>query len=93
VQAHDAAHKLILMLKPVGAPPGFYQDLRSHRITPDTDTLTPPIDDRFDVPLMADCQLRLEDSDVSAAPTRLEIRDLIVAERKPPSNLIPVAPN
>jgi TIR domain len=93
VQAYDAAHTFNLMLKQVGTVKGIYGELESHRITPDTDILTPPIDDQFDVPLMGDCELRLEDRDVSAAPTRLEIRDLVVTERRPPPNLIPVAPN
>jgi hypothetical protein len=93
VQAHDAAHTFNLMLKQVGTQRNIYADLKSHRITPDTDTLTPPIDDQFNVLLTGDCELRLEDRDVSAAPTRLEIRDLIVTERKPPSNPIPAAPN
>jgi hypothetical protein len=93
VQAHDAAHTFNVMLKQVGTAEGIYKDVKSHRITPDTDTLTPPIDDQFDVPLTGDCELRLEDRDVSAAPTRLEIRDLIVKDRKPPPNPIPLPPN
>jgi len=94
VQAHDAAHTFKLMLKLVGVEAGDYEGIEiRRRITPGTDTLTPPIDDQFDVQLRRDCELRLEDRDVSAAPTRLEIRDLIVKERKPPSNPIPVPPN
>jgi hypothetical protein len=90
VQAHDAEHTFLLMFKLDGAPPGQFLDVRRHRITPGTWN---HIDEHFDVWLSANCLLRLEDRDVSAAPSRIKIRDLIVTEREPPLRLIPVTPS
>jgi hypothetical protein len=89
VQAHGVEHTFLLMLKLDSAPPGQYLDVRRHRITSGT---WAHIDEPFnDVWLSANCLLRLEDREVSA-PSRLEIRDLIVTERDPPLRLIPGAP-
>ena len=90
VQAHGAERTFLLMLKLVNAPPGQFLGVRRHPITLGTWT---HIDEYFDVWLSADCELRLEDREVSAAPSRIEIRDLIVTERKPPPWLIPATPD
>jgi hypothetical protein len=34
-------------------------------------------------------QFRFEDRDISAAPSRLEIRRLVITELKPPQNVLP----
>jgi hypothetical protein len=72
----------------VGGPMGEYLGQRRHRISADVWT---DIDDYFDPSFSANCRLRLEDRSVSAAPSRLEIRDFVVTEYEPPSKLIPVA--
>jgi hypothetical protein len=81
VQAHAAEHTFKLMLKLVRATEGHYMGVKDFRIIPGAWT---HINILFDEQLTADCELRLEDCEVSEAPTRLEIRDLIVTERELP---------
>ena len=88
IRARQAEHTLLLTFKMDGAPMGQYLGQRHHRIAPDIWT---DIDDNFEQSFPANCRLRLEDRSVSAAPSRLEIRDLVVTEHEPPLNLIPVA--
>jgi hypothetical protein len=87
VRAYGAEHTLLLTLKMTGAPIGDYLGQRRHRITPGVWT---DIDDHFDLSFSANCRLRLEDRSVSAAPSRLEIRNFIVTEHEPPLKLMPV---
>jgi hypothetical protein len=88
VRAHEAEHTLLLTLKMIGAPMREYLGQRRHRITPGVWT---DIDDHFDLSFSANCRLRLEDRSLSAAPSRLEIRNFVVTEHEPPSSLVPVA--
>jgi|SRR5215472_14040666 len=88
VRAREAEHTFLLTLKMAGAPMGEYLGQRRHRISPGVWT---DIDDYFDPSLSANCRLRLEDRSVSAAPSRLEIRDFVVTEHEPPSKLMPSA--
>jgi hypothetical protein len=87
VRASGAEHTLLFTLKMTGAPMGEYLDQRRHRITPGVWT---DMDDHFDASFSANCRLRLEDRSVSAAPSRLEIRNFVVTEYEPPLKLVPV---
>lgn len=86
VRAHEAEHTFLTTLKMEGAPQGQHLGQRRHRITVGAWV---DIDDHFDVSFSANCQLRLEDRSVSSAPSRLEIRHLVVTEREPPRKLLP----
>jgi len=88
VRAREAEHTFLLTFKMVGAPMGQYLGQRRHRITPGVWT---DIDDHFDQSVSDNCRLRLEDRSVSAAPSRLEIRNFVVTEHEPPLKLVPVA--
>jgi len=88
VRAREAEHTFLLTLEMAGAPMGEYLGQRRHRISPGVWT---DIDDYFDPSFSANCRLRLEDRSVSAAPSRLEIRDFVVTEHEPPSKLMPSA--
>jgi hypothetical protein len=88
VRAREAEHTLLLTFKMDGAPMRQYLGQRRHRITPDIWT---DIDDYFEQSFLANCRLRFEDRSVSAAPSRLEIRNFVVTEYEPPLNLMPVA--
>jgi hypothetical protein len=69
-----------------GAPQGEYLKQWRHRIDSGG---WEDIDDNFDVAFSASCQFRIEDRSVSAAPSRLEIRRLVITELEPPQNLLP----
>jgi len=86
VRAREAEHTLLVTLKMEGAPQGEYLKQWRHRINPGG---WEDIDDNFDVSFSADCQFRIEDRSVSAAPSRLEIRRLVITELEPPQNLLP----
>ena len=88
VRAREAEHTLLVTFKMAGAPMGQYLGQRRHRITSDIWT---DIDDHFEQSFSASCRLRLEDRSVSAAPSRLEIRNLVVTEQEAPLNLVPFA--
>jgi hypothetical protein len=89
VRAHGAEHTLFLTFKMDGAPMRRYLGQQHHRITSDIWT---DIDDYFEQSFSANCRLRLEDRSVSAAPSRLEVRNFVVTEDEPPLNLMPVVP-
>jgi hypothetical protein len=85
-RALSAAHTFLLVLKAVNAPAGEYLDVRRERI--ETEQWV-PIDVVFSVAVATDFRLRIEDRSVSAAPSRLEIRNLKVTERDAPASLRP----
>jgi hypothetical protein len=89
VRALGAEHTFLFTLKMTGAPMGEHLGQRRHRITPGVWT---DIDDHFDISFSANCRLRLEDRSVSAAPSRLEIRNFVVTEHEPPTKLMPAVP-
>jgi hypothetical protein len=86
VRAREAEHTFLVTLKKVGAPDGEYLGRRRHRISPGVWT---DIDDYFDPSFSTNCRLRFDDRSLSAAPSRLEICDLIVTEYEPPPKLMP----
>jgi len=77
VRAHEAEHTLLFTFKMDGAPMGHHLGQKRHRITPGAWT---DIDDDFEFSFAAKCRMRLEDRSVSAVPSRLEIRNLVVTE-------------
>ena len=88
VRAREAEHTLLVTFKMDGAPMGQYLGQRRHRITSD---IWADVDDHFEQSFSANCRLRLEDRSVSAAPSRLEIRNFVVTEQEAPLNLMPSA--
>jgi len=86
VRSHSAERTFLPTLKVLGAPPGQYLSQRRHRLRPGSWI---DIDEHFDVSFSASCLLRFDDRSVSAAPSRLEIRNLVVTEREPPRRLLP----
>ena len=88
VRTRGAEHTFALTLKMVSAAPGKYLGQRRHRTTRDVWT---DIDDYFDLPFSDSCRLRFEDRSISAAPSRLEIRNFILTEYEPPAKLMPLA--
>lgn len=89
VRAREAEHTLLVTLKIDGASPGENLEQWRHRITPEGWI---DIDHDTEKPFSADCQLRFQDRSVSAVPSRLEIRRLVVTEREPPQSLLPLPP-
>jgi len=77
VRAHQAEHTLLFTFKMDGAPMGHHLGQKRHRITPGAWI---EIDDKFEFSFAAKCRVRLEDRSVSAVPSRLEIRNLVVTE-------------
>lgn len=86
VRALSAGHTFLLVLKSVDSPPGEHLDERRERIEGEQWV---SIDAVFSVATARDFRLRIEDRNVSAAPSRLEIRRLVITERDAPSALRP----
>lgn len=88
VRARQADHTLLVTLKVVGAPMGEHLTQWHHRITPEGWI---DIDHDVEKPVSGNCQFRFQDRSVSAVPSRLEIRRLVVTEREPPQSLLPLS--
>jgi hypothetical protein len=87
VRARQADHTLLVTVKVVGAPMGEHLAQWHHRITPEGWI---DIDHDVEKPVSGNCQLRFQDRSVSAVPSRLEIRRLVVTEHEPPQSLLPL---
>lgn len=88
VRALSGAHTFLLVLKGLTAPPGDHVDERRQRVGSEQWV---PIDVVFSVAVATDFRLRIEDRSVSAAPSRLEVRNLVITERDAPAPLRPAA--
>lgn len=72
------AHTLLVRVKGDGDPPGAYLGEKRERLTSDA---WHEFDAFFEVPADRDCGIRFDDRSVSAAPSTLEIRKIVVSER------------
>ena len=78
-RAQGGDHTLVLVFKELDTPYGEHVwDARS-RVVPGR---WQAIDGEQDVVLHRDCRVRIEDRSVSSAPSRLEVRDLVVTVRR-----------
>jgi hypothetical protein len=84
LQATSADHTVVLVLKQLSAPQGEWLEQRRHRLEGNAWT---PIDESFRVPVPGNARFRFQDRSVSAAPSSLQIRDLVVTEYDTPGAL------
>jgi hypothetical protein len=78
-RASGAHHTLVLVFRETDAPVGQHVwDLRA-RVTDDQ---WKSIDGEREITLRGDCRVRIEDRSVSAAPSQLELRELLITARR-----------
>ena len=86
VRALGAEHTFVIVLKALDAAPGEHLDERRQRLTSEAWVT---IDAAFSAAATSDFRIRLVDRHPSAAPSRLEVRELVVTERDAPPTLVP----
>jgi hypothetical protein len=86
VRALGAQHTFAIVLKALDAAPREHLDERRHRLVTEAWVT---VDAAFSVWVTSDFKIRLVDRHVSAAPSRLEVRGLVVTERDAPAGVAP----